>query len=330
MTTDARMQAARAEQAAHWYMVLQADEVVADDLKRWQEWSRDVANQQAFDEVVRIARLAPGLKGLSVSPADSMRSPRAPFRRERWLVAAALLLVVTTGILIHWQRDPRAVYQTAVAEHRSVRLPDGSSVFLGGKTTVAVSFTSARREVVLTRGEALFTVARDARRPFTVLAGNTAITALGTIFNVNSDADRVVVKVAEGRVQLTQVQRGVEQLLRMDPPVAQTIATLAQGEEAVYAATRPQAKLSHIEPQDASAWLEGRLQYRDEKLKYVAADVNRYSGRRIVLADERSQNLVYTGTVYRDRIDEWLQGLCDLYGIRIEQADESLVRIQAP
>jgi len=65
---------------------------------------------------------------------------------------------------------------------------------------------------MLDSGEAYFDVVHDAKRPFTVYAGNRRITDIGTKFSVFRNGDDVRVTVREGRVR-------VEVLDQMGMPV---------------------------------------------------------------------------------------------------------------
>lgn len=80
---------------------------------------------------------------------------------------------------------------------------DGSVIKLYGHSTLRYkkAMDSNRREIYL-QGKAVFEVAKDKRRPFTVYAGGIATTALGTSFKVTAqknDKD-VQVKLYEGKV----------------------------------------------------------------------------------------------------------------------------------
>jgi transmembrane sensor len=91
--------------------------------------------------------------------------------------------------------------------HRIVELPDGSKITLGAPTELATHYTANRRVIFLDRGEAWFDVTRNPSRPFNVLAGVGAITALGTQFDVrreldSSDVEHVTVTVGTGTVEV--------------------------------------------------------------------------------------------------------------------------------
>lgn len=94
------------------------------------------------------------------------------------------------------------LYETALGEHRTVVLDDGSRVDLNTATHLTVHLSRDRRAVALETGEVLFEVAPDPARPFVVTAGALRIRDIGTRFDVDRRPERVTVAVLEGRVQI--------------------------------------------------------------------------------------------------------------------------------
>ncbi|HEY9258605.1 FecR family protein, partial [Chitinophaga sp.] len=83
-----------------------------------------------------------------------------------------------------------AVYEQLVNNTRKIipfHLKDGSVVELapGSRIKYLSSYAVTGREIFLT-GEALFKVAPDKEKPFTVYAGNLGTTALGTVFKITA------------------------------------------------------------------------------------------------------------------------------------------------
>ena len=214
------------------------------------------------------------------------------------LGAAAAVLMVLVGVLA-WRlnfRPPEPVraFATAAAEHRVIRLEDGSKVTLGAKTIVDVEFTGNQRRLRLRTGEAFFAVARDPKRPFTVLAGHGAVVALGTQFNIWHDLDRTTVSVAEGVIE---VHRATELLEGCDPICRPAGTKVNRGFEISYKedGATSVVKVSDIEA--ATAWRDGRLEYRQTPLRYVVSDVNRYFKNQLVIGDPAVGELAFTGAV---------------------------------
>lgn len=358
----------RIEEAAQWFVQLRSTNMSADDIERWNDWSKIVANQQAFDAITRRWQSADALGNMPLPtlaeleaddydgslPVSSQRVRDSSqihrktgaffsiWRSPRKSLAAAAALAAFSTWLVFWlgERspadfigDPVEVHETAAGQHRKLELSDGSSIDLGAKTSVSVSYAANRRTVVLDRGEALFHVAHDRQRPFVVVAGQGAITAVGTAFNVRRDDDRVVVSVTEGKVTVAQ-QRAFSPRREIAaafsasklPPVS---TTLARGQQVAYDGRGELGAVQRADPDIATAWRDGRLQYRNEPLKYVVIDINRYSRRQIMLGDRSTEELVFTGTVFQDQIDEWLRGLEDIFPVQVTQTDNDHIFLQS-
>lgn len=89
-----------------------------------------------------------------------------------------------------------------ISSTSNIDLPDGSRIELVAQARASTSFRSDARIVTLHGGEAFFSVAKDPTRPFTVVAGNVRVTAIGTSFTVSKENGRVSVKVVEGVVAI--------------------------------------------------------------------------------------------------------------------------------
>jgi transmembrane sensor len=205
--------------AADWFVRLQSTEVSLEETLAWQAWFQNPANAEAF---ARIEELSHALREV---PAPAALPPRVlardrydasvpigewkPQRARRWRKAAlgiAASFAVGALTFAFWKSPAAiAIYETAVGENSSVALVDGSFIALGGDTRIEVRLSENLRAVELTKGEALFKVAKDPARPFKVRAGDATIIAVGTEFNVERDSDRAVVSVTEGRVVVKPV-----------------------------------------------------------------------------------------------------------------------------
>ena len=266
----------------------------------------------------------------SESPLPSSAQSSVRSHGIRWAIAATVLLTIGTtawfAINEDWLTAPETqlqVVETKESEHRSIDLEDGSTIELGAASSLSVNYSSERRTVVLEAGEALFEVAKDPNRPFVVLAGNGTITAVGTAFNVRRDADRVVVTVTEGEVEVVQQGGSIarvpdESVTEIATPARQTLAV---GERVEYSAVGI-ARLDNIEPAVATEWRNGRLRYRAESLKHVIPDVDRYSPQTVIIGDAAVGELKFTGTVFQDNADEWLRGLEAVFPVEVVELDD--------
>ncbi len=124
----------------------------------------------------------------------------------------------------------------------------------------------ASRQILLKHGEAWFEVARDATRPFTVLAGGGAITALGTEFNVDLDAeqDHITVTVSSGFVEVRpaaerRAQPGSNQSPDAAPSAAWMPERLGVGQSLSYGRKGPKGTVRTADMRPSAHGRKGAL-----------------------------------------------------------------------
>jgi transmembrane sensor len=241
------------------------------------------------------------------------------------LGAAASIAAAALTLAFFKSPAETTTFATAIGETTNVNLSDGSIVALGGNTQIKVALSANLRAIELTRGEALFKVAKDAARPFKVSAGNATIIAVGTEFNVERDSDRAVVSVTEGRVEV-KPDAGllpVSLLQEFKPKLRSVHVNAGQQTTAGSAGIEEPTKME--EP--ATAWQIGHLAFRLQPLRYVLEDVNRYAHKPIVLQNESMGALIITGTVERENISGWVKSLEHAFDLEAtEEADQVVLR----
>ncbi|MHB8814170.1 MAG: FecR family protein [Steroidobacteraceae bacterium] len=344
------------KEAAEWFFEMRSDDVTGERIAEWQQWLSNTANRDAFGRVEVLWRLldgatvqwpteaevtADGYSGAESITAWRLRNERpsgAVNRARRGLqwdwrnlrtaiagvaAAAAIAIVVAAywpAFIVILQGGSRMTLATGVGETRTIRLPDGSIISAGADTELVATLLKGSRTVVLGNGEAYFRVVKNPRRPFTVRAGDTTVTDIGTAFDVRRTGDGVIVAVAEGVVDVaTHPPRdhigAIEGFASsMERPSVMPIQ-LTAGERLALESSLPQ--LSSVKPDWVGAWREGHLQYVDEPLNGVVADLARYSERRIVIADPALAKLRVTGVVYVKNIDGWLASLQATFPVRV-------------
>ena len=225
--------------------------------------------------------------------AEQRRAVRRPAPSRRWLVgggvamAAGLTAVAVLPSML--AETPAQTYATGKGQHQRIALADGSIVDLNAETRVTVRISRGKRQVELGDGEAIFDVAHDTDRPFTVAASGRVVRVLGTQFDVRNRKGEVTVTVARGRVQVR--------------PVASSAAARAfvlNPGQRLEIAESGAAQLTSVDPQEALSWRAGRLVYRGEPLATVVADLNRQFVEQIEVTDPALARMPVTGVIVLD------------------------------
>jgi transmembrane sensor len=224
----------------------------------------------------------------------AMRRPafqrRAGPKRKAWPLllraAAAIIVIGAVAGAVEWFElgQPSAkTYATSVGERERLTLADGSQIELNTDTQVRTEIAAGGRKIWLDRGEAYFEVKHDEKKPFVVMVGDHRIVDIGTKFVVRRDKDGFKVSVLEGVVRLE------------DSGAAPKILT--KGEVAVANANRTHiVRQTQQELTDAMGWQRGVLVFDHTTLAEVAAEFNRYSTTKIVIADPNTAALTIDGT----------------------------------
>jgi len=206
-------------------------------------------------------------------------------------------------------------FATAMGEVRRLPLEDGSLAMVNSGSGIRVAFSSSRRDIELSHGEAWFKVAKNKARPFTVAAGKVHVQAVGTEFNVRRYGAYSEVIVTEGVVKIWS-------------------AAAANGPLMVQAGSRARIgefggvevdELSAASMDQQLAWREGRIILDDMALSAAAAEFNRYNKVKLeidpALADQR-----VVGWFRFDELDEFANASATLTGGRVERG-KRIIRI---
>jgi len=260
-------------EAAAWLARLRSEECKRADKAGFRAWlAEDARHAQAFERVT-TAWEASGAQALvrDVRPAAA-RSVRWRTLATSATAALAVTAAIGLGILHGISAES---YATRVGEQRRIALSDGSHVILDTETRIRVALGKERRSVELLQGRAHFEVATDALRPFLVRAGDQQVIAVGTAFDVSRQGDWVSVVLLEGRIEVQAASLTAQPIARLASP-------------GVRITFRPVGSIVHDHPDlaEVTAWQNGRQVFDDQPLETAVAEMNRYTRRPIVIADE--------------------------------------------
>jgi len=311
--------ARRYREAADWLLQLNSDDIPEEIVAGWLQWCEvDPANLRAYEriqsdwrDVVSLRRQPHG----SVSEREaSTVSVRRSTAASRWLLAAAIAAVIVGGAALWGGRAFLTAPQRIVAQtnNRTAVLPDGSALIVQAQSAVDLNFSDAERRLDLREnGEAYFKVRHDASRPFVVRAGSLRVTAIGTAFDVRRSAERTQVTVEEGRVQVA---------------LSDHRAFILNAGERFDSGGG--SVVSKVDSTQAPRWRQGQFGYDGAPLAQVLEDVNRYLPRAQIHASDALAALPYTGTVFVNSVDDWLQALAATYPIVVARLDDGTIELR--
>lgn len=215
------------------------------------------------------------------------------------IAAGILVLLVARADSIDENASHGRQYVAAPGRRENVTLPDGTHFILApaSRLRLAADFANGARDVYLD-GEAFFAVRHDPAHPFAVHARGAIAQDIGTQFDVRAyaaDAATQVV-VADGEVAIDTV-------------------AIRAGDMAMI----KRGRISIVHGADVGAltgWTRGELSFHDTPLRVVAADLSRWYGVEIVIADPQLARIPVTATIGEESLTHALDLLAPTVGAR--------------
>jgi transmembrane sensor len=194
-----------------------------------------------------------------------------------------------------WVRQPSPVwmrYATDVGEMQQATLQDGTVMHLNSGSEVETNFLPWQRQILLTHGEALFTVMSNPNWPFFVKAGDVTIRTTDAKLSVrvreNGETDVLVIK-GHAAIDRTIDRGGAAAVANVPRPQRATAFPLILSAGASIA-VRSTSVLVHEQLSPAvlkrrMAWTDGWIWFFKDPLPEAVAEFNRYHREQLVLVD---------------------------------------------
>jgi transmembrane sensor len=313
-------------EASEWIARLNADDVSAGDRARFEAWRRaHPLHARAYDGLSATWRefTAAGPLVRAVSFGQSMNEAAKVVRsRRRWRwAAAAAVAIVAAGLAWHTVRAPGTTFETAVGEHSTISLPDGSTLELNSNSLARIAYSKDARVIRLERGEAFFRVIHDAARPFWVVSDGTWVRDVGTAFNVDLRGNGVRVTVSEGTVKVGAADAGGR--APSDEALSQApVSVVSAGQEVdMHGSAAAVRTLRAADIARTEAWRSGTVYFEKQPLSDVVEEIGRYSTLRLIVNDEKLRQLPVGGTFQANPqgAEAFLTMLKDGFGVNIRR-----------
>jgi transmembrane sensor len=316
-------------EATEWFVKMRGDEAEGHrpDFERW--LARGALHRTAYNRIANLYSAGKRVDWDNLPPARPVRGAAkrlwmmgvgvaAIVGFVAWRTVAVPMLPNDSGFhsaSIEATRNVGAVqYATRLGEIRSVKLRDGSTLIIDTDTLVTVDFSETVRRLRLEHGRARFEVAHEAR-PFIVDAGEVAVLARGTVFDI------AYVNGQEVQVHLI---RGAVDVMRRGAARSAETTRLNPGEGLLYdGGATP--RLSPPQSEPADEWPTGMVEFRKAPLADVIAQMNRYAVTKVRLADPTLGTIEVSGVFRIDDPEALSVNLAQLLGLEIERASGEII-----
>jgi transmembrane sensor len=277
------------------------------------------AHAGSLKHLAHYAELEPRVTAWQRLLRSCQRRPWVPASIGAAVAAAIVFATPLAGFF-------NGTHSTAIGELRTVALPDGSTVYLGGKSRIQVKFSDSERRVRLLSGEALFEVRHNPARPFVVDAGDELVRDVGTQFDVNRSDASVRVFVLQGSVEVSDNTLAKSVPTPPAPEVLQAGSGLVDTRRKSAGARPERLTYAGSPERSPDAWRTGWLVYENATLGDVVADINRYYAPGVTLGPG-VEDMRLTASVRTAQISAFFGALHSALPVRVAQQSDGRVEV---
>jgi transmembrane sensor len=234
-------------------------------------------------------------------------------RLTRRSVFASLTLVAVGSLagVVLWSSSSRS-YETSVGAYMRAPIGDGDTVELNTSTQLNAKFRGGEYIVDFRTGEALFSLRGDRTQRYVVRAGQTVVRASRSSFTVRvHTADRVSVLVTQGAVTVEHHERAQSTLFSgfaaMPPQASRVIVAGEKLDD--HKGSFVVTQFDPSNPPSNLAWRNRELRFDRQPLLTVVDEFNRYSTRKVLIADSSIERLTVSGRFPAADVDAFLARL---------------------
>lgn len=305
------------EEALRWFVRGRASDFSTAERQCLDAWlAADSAHQAAFDALSSTWDRLDDIAALL--PARVRTIPR-PAARRNWFGLPRLLpvggaIAVAAAMAFVFLLPREEILRTIDAppgQHRQLTLADGTHLMLDADSLVQVTDSLPPR-IELLKGKLYLDVANPSSGKLEVRAGTTRIRDIGTRFAVTLRNGHGQVAVAEGQVEVKDMQR---LLLVVAGRGANFGPQGINGEQAIGEA-------------DIAPWRNGQWRFAATPLTELGDELARQQQIRLDIPDSKVAALTVSGNFPISEPDRVLWAVAQVHGLKLDRLDERHFRLR--
>ena len=179
-------------------------------------------------------------------------------------------------------------YSSEKGSVSSVKLDDGSVIWLSSGTKLALDKNTDGKTVARLNGEAYFDLIPNPKRNFIVDLGKFQVHDIGTTFNIRAyeSENKISTSLISGQIDFVQES-------------GSSMLTVKPGEYVEYDKNSNNIEVTEHDPSEITAWKEGKFVFIDQSLGDICKELERWYNIEISIEDQNLSEIKYNSVVKR-------------------------------
>lgn len=300
-------------QAASWF-ARHRDAPGQPPDKAFEAWRATPEHARAYAEFAALWADLAQLRQLNQPVLPAAR------RKSLWRPALSTALALLFALPSTNVGAPNTPYRHQVVAHaqgtRTLKLPDGSTLYINANTRLRINFRAQQRDIYLDQGQLYLEAAADKERPLWVHAGNARVRVEGSGFDVRRGQRQLVVSVAHGQVAF-------------EPEGDPSSAILLEARQRAIFDYHKGAQQQLLSNEEIAEWRGGHLTFRNRELGSLIDELNLYRSKPVQLAEGPLAHFKVSASLDVTDPDALLNALPALIPVKTVVLDDGQVRIES-
>lgn len=198
--------------------------------------------------------------------------------------------------------------------NKNILLPDNTKIVLDKNSDIEVNYFKNKREIKFNEGRAMFYVAKDKTKVFTIKVNHTQIKVLGTAFEVDKFDNKISIKVKEGLVKISKENNNKHE----------TIALLKKEDSLLLDENSNILSLNKIQINKIANWEKGYILLDNTPLEEAIKQFSRYNEIKVSFENYRVTQIPITGKFTLNEFDSFIKALPKIYALKIEKKSNEI------
>ncbi len=198
--------------------------------------------------------------------------------------------------------------------NKNILLPDNTKIVLDKNSDIEVNYFKNKREIKFNEGRAMFYVAKDKTKVFTIDINHTQIKVLGTAFEVDKFDNKISIKVKEGLVKISKENNNKHE----------TIALLKKEDSLLLDESSNILSLNKIQINKIANWEKGYILLDNTPLEEAIKQFSRYNEIKVSFENYRVTQIPITGKFTLNEFDSFIKALPKIYALKIEKKSNEI------